>query len=382
MQRYTTQFSVANRGNCGNQVAEIMATLTVSRTTQKKYSWKVDWTQGRTRKRRFFTAEKPARDFARVLRSSLDLTPRGEPPPTPEELRAVYHARSLSIPLMSAVELWTRQNGRARGKTFQHLVDARIAALEADNVTESHREHTARWLRTLPADLLAMPAAEVDQAALRPAVFAGNVSPSTQQHRRAMLTAVFNQAMRDGILSTNPAMLIKAHRARAKPLPGILTPDQAAAYLAAIRTHAPAMLAADAIGLFAGLRIAEIHRLDWSAVRLDRGHIEVTAGSAKTKSRRLVDLMPCLEAILRPIALERGPVVPIGAVHLERTARKYLPFRVPPNAARHSFVSYHLALCGDVAKTELQAGHDRAVLFEHYRELVTKADAERCFATS
>ncbi len=38
-----------------------------------------------------------------------------------------------------------------------------------------------------------------------------------------------------------------------------------------------------------------------------------------------------------------------------------------------------LALFGDVAKTELQAGHDRAVLFGHYRELVTQEEAEEYF---
>lgn len=48
---------------------------------------------------------------------------------------------------------------------------------------------------------------------------------------------------------------------------------------------------------------------------------------------------------------------------------------------RHSFVSYHLALFEDVAKTELQAGHDRAVLFGHYRELVTQQEAEEYFTT-
>jgi hypothetical protein len=52
---------------------------------------------------------------------------------------------------------------------------------------------------------------------------------------------------------------------------------------------------------------------------------------------------------------------------------------MPKNAMRHSFVSYHLALFEDVAKTELQAGHDRAVLFGHYRELVTQEEAEEYF---
>ena len=59
--------------------------------------------------------------------------------------------------------------------------------------------------------------------------------------------------IRDGILSGNPAMLIKAHRSRAKPPPGILTPEQADRYLAAVQKHTQAMLAADAIGLYAGL---------------------------------------------------------------------------------------------------------------------------------
>ena len=47
----------------------------------------------------------------------------------------------------------------------------------------------------------------------------------------------------------------------------------------------------------------------------------------------------------------------------------------PDNALRHCFVLYHLALYGDVTKTELQAGHDDKILFKHYRELVTKEDA-------
>ena len=52
----------------------------------------------------------------------------------------------------------------------------------------------------------------------------------------------------------------------------------------------------------------------------------------------------------------------------------------PENALRHSFVSYHLAFYNDVARTEIQAGHDRKVLFRHYRELVTAASAEEFWA--
>ena len=47
----------------------------------------------------------------------------------------------------------------------------------------------------------------------------------------------------------------------------------------------------------------------------------------------------------------------------------------PRNAARHSFVSYHLAKFGSAAKTALEAGHTEQMLFAHYREIVTKEAA-------
>jgi integrase len=40
-----------------------------------------------------------------------------------------------------------------------------------------------------------------------------------------------------------------------------------------------------AIGAFAGLRDAEIKRLDWHEVDLSRGHIEVKAAKAKSTER-------------------------------------------------------------------------------------------------
>ena len=47
-----------------------------------------------------------------------------------------------------------------------------------------------------------------------------------------------------------------------------------------------------AIGAFAGLRSAEIQRLDWADLK--ESFIEVTAGNAKTRSRRLVPIQPNL----------------------------------------------------------------------------------------
>ena len=49
---------------------------------------------------------------------------------------------------------------------------------------------------------------------------------------------------------------------------------------------------------------------------------------------------------------------------------------------RHSFGSYHFALHGNSLETSRQLGHRASdqVLFDHYRALATKEQAERYFA--
>ena len=62
----------------------------------------------------------------------------------------------------------------------------------------------------------------------------------------------------------------------------------------------PALIPFFAIGAFAGLRHAEIARLDWAQVRLEDGFIEVKASNAKTANRRLVPIAENLRAWLYP----------------------------------------------------------------------------------
>ncbi len=52
----------------------------------------------------------------------------------------------------------------------------------------------------------------------------------------------------------------------------------------------------------------------------------------------------------------------------------------PRNVTRHTFCSYHLAQGQNAGKTALEAGHSEAMLFAHYRELVTEADATQFWA--
>ena len=112
-----------------------------------------------------------------------------------------------------------------------------------------------------------------------------------------------------------------------------------------------------AISLFAGLRAAELQKLDWAEIDLDGGHIEVTAAKSKTSRRRLVPVADNLRAWLEPLAQIAGPVAPIGLRKRFDGVKEAAGFKVwESNSMRHTFGSYRLAQCQDAAKVSLEMG--------------------------
>ena len=147
-----------------------------------------------------------------------------------------------------------------------------------------------------------------------------------------------------------------------------------------------------AIGAFAGLRHAELQRLDWAEVRMDDGFIEVKANKAKTASRRLVPIQDNLKRWLEPYRKASGHIcdyvntsnqIDKLAVIVDAKLKEKDPtaaFAWKRNALRHSFISYRVAAIQNVAQVALEAGNSPQMIFRHYRELVRPADAVKWFA--
>ena len=138
-----------------------------------------------------------------------------------------------------------------------------------------------------------------------------------------------------------------------------------------------------AIGAFAGLRSAEIARLDWSEVHLTgpERFIEVKASKSKTASRRIVPVSDNLAAWLAPHARPDGQMVPYL-----RFDKQLFQFIAPTagvtwkrNALRHSFISYRVATIKNVHQVSLEAGNSANMIFKHYRQLVTETAATEWF---
>lgn len=162
----------------------------------------------------------------------------------------------------------------------------------------------------------------------------------------------------------------------------VLKPSEAEALM---RASAGDVAAFHALGLFAGLRTAELERIDWEQIKLDEGHIEITAATAKRtkkrgRARRLVPILPNLRAWLEPLAKKSGPICGPNFRRRQVAAKDAAGLSDwPRNVMRHSFVSYRLADTQNTAQTALESGHREQVLFDHYREIVTPKAARAYF---
>ena len=66
--------------------------------------------------------------------------------------------------------------------------------------------------------------------------------------------------------------------------------------------------------------------------------------------------------------------------HLRELVGKAKITNYPHNGIRHSFGSYHYELHRNEQLTASEMGNSPAVIFRHYRDLVSPADAKRYFA--
>jgi integrase len=302
-------------------------------------------------------------------------------------------ARKLldGVPLGDAVRFYCRHHGRGiKRKPVADAVDAMIAAKTAKGVSQV-------YLADLRYRLGAFAAAfHCDVSALVPDDVARfferlRLSPRSYNNFLRTLRTFFGFAQRHGWLSKETDLLGRVEKRSEKRAPvEIFAPKELTSLLwSASAEVAPCL----ALAAFAGLRTAEILRLDWRDIERHAGFIEVAAHKAKTATRRIV---PIPENLARWLAIasrngafatanpsEGGQVWPYGkdrffkAMH---NAASGAGIKWKQNALRHSFISYRLAEIQDVNRVALEAGNSPQMIFRHYRELATPQQARTWFA--
>lgn len=188
----------------------------------------------------------------------------------------------------------------------------------------------------------------------------------------------FEYAVGKDLCPSNPLAKIQRPVVRQKT-PDIFSVEESENLLRTADGHPElGLLPAVALGLFAGLRICELKRLDWSAVKMDDNHIVLGPDVVKRITMpRNVDILPNLAGWLQPYIKAAGAVVPAGFRKRRDDLCKLMKLDDwPDNGLRHSFASYHLVKFDSAQLTQLQMGQQTpSVLFKHYRQVVSRKEA-------
>lgn len=218
----------------------------------------------------------------------------------------------------------------------------------------------------------------------------------TRNNYAGDVRACFAWALDKGHARTNPAAGIVKAREDAEEI-GTLTVKQCEALLVGA-LNKQEMMGFVVLGMFCGLRPAEIQRLDWSAVDMQGRTVVVAASQAKTRARRVVDISANAVAWLKAAGCHKlkGPIcgrwwdarwrifrrslgwaVGVGEKGVKEEASKVIHGEWPHNALRHTYASMHYAMHEDETKLQAQMGHESAeMLHKHYRALKTKTEAK------
>ena len=319
----------------------------------------------------------------------------------PHEREAFLTARQLSdsagVPLISALEdyLHARQlagaeslaamaaeyrkhfGGIIRRATVPEVVAHMLESRKQDGVGARHlsqmRSVLSRFAAAHPVQILDVTSSDIDTW-LR----GHPVSPSSRNAMLLHVGLLFSFALEQNYLPegkpTASSQLRKVKVADTEI--EVFSPDEFRKIIHAAPMHLIPLLA---ISAFAGIRSAELGRLDWNAVDLDRGFIEIRAGQAKTASRRLAPIPANLVAWLRPLP-RSGRVIKSCELIKEATAlARAVGIEWPRNVLRHSFITYRIATVKSADQVALEAGNSPDIIFKHYRELATEEVADQWF---
>jgi len=284
-------------------------------------------------------------------------------------------------PLAEAARFWM-QHHRPDGVTMtlgdlvDELVAAKVKANRRPETVKELRNKLGKFAKSFPdRDVHTITISDLEDWLDQNASGARN-----RNKHRHLFHALFELARRRNLIERNPAADIETAKAD-ELMPEAYGTDETQRILNAAARYCERYVPPLAIGFFAGLRPAELEGLDWSSVNFDQQHIVVTPETAKRRRRRLVSVSNNLVAWLAPCRQDAGPVLPTPR-GFDQTRSKILKKakvkRWIYDGPRHTYGTMHMAMHQDAAKTAAEMGLlDIATLYNHYRDLVTKEEAEK-----
>ena len=298
--------------------------------------------------------------------------------------------------LKDSVDFYRRRHVALELRTVRQVADEMLAAKRAAKMSEIHIKDLECRLNRFARDFQ-VNIGDVSGRMIQTWLDGINLSGRTKQNYLRHIAALIRFAIKWKYLPKDVLDEIDAVETPKQDASEveIFTPDEMREILLAAR---PEMIPWLAIGGFAGLRSAEIKRLDWNEVHLAERFIEIKASKAKTAARRLIPITDNLAQWLSPYIKVSGNVVNfeswwnqipkvVEAVNQKRLSMlagkdpaTVKLFEWKHNALRHSFCSYRIAAIKNAAQVALEAGNSPQMIFRHYRQVVTESEAAKWFS--
>jgi len=358
-------------------------------------------------------AERIVRDLANGSQAAaLNVTQSRDAIAAFERLQSFFQSSGRRVSLLAAVSEFVEASGKLGGRTMSEAVEGYVrtvatvqrkvisAAVEefiqineprTRTINGQRAQLSAKYFYNLSIQLRRFAAtfpntALCDLTKQHVDAFANSLedfSPKSRNHHRTAVRQFLQWAVRKDYLPVTHRLgetdgLRPEHANTAEV--SFYTPHELAELLAnANDIFCPVI----AIGGLAGLRTAELLRLDWADVWRVPKHIEITAGKSKTRQRRLVEICPALTAWLEPYRAQKigkfwpGEETTFQDYFNQLCGTSKVTRKV--NGLRHSFCSFHFALHANENQTAQQAGNSPAMIHAHYKGLATKAEAKKWF---
>lgn len=280
-----------------------------------------------------------------------------------------------TIPLMEAVEFYVLHHPTTGTITVKELIPEYLKApgKRGKNKTIKRRPDSlkgAQWrLNAFARNFGDRNIHEITTQEIEKWLVSNDWDGLNRRHYLASVTALYNYAIRKKRVTLNPAASIE------KPdiitgEPDIMTPKNIEKILntAAKSESGRDLLPRLAISFFCGLRPRELDRLRWENVSLENRLITVGKDVAKIQGhRRTVEISNCLLAWLVTCRRTPGKVWPYGSTtynHKKKSLFAKTKVKLPYDAGRRCFASFHLAMHQNAALTAEMLGHPDATLLK------------------
>lgn len=367
--------------------------VTVKPVKHPRYSWRVTYPfvteDGSTvRRGSFFMDRKSAVGFAETKRVALINHGIQHGDISGDERMALVHyrqwaARQSSPPsLIDAIrQVIAALESERPEETFAEAVAKRLAVLEHDKGSKRHRDDVRVRLAKASETFGDRQLADITMEQIRSWLHRLDVAAGTKANFRRIIGSVFAEAMRRGVVTSNPVSAVRLPPVR-RDLPGTISATQFQKILEALPTG---IKPGACFQGFAGLRRSELGRVEWKDVDTEGGTISVNAKTGKNVGRRVMPMEDNLRQWLRKYGTGTGPVCPSldsydDAMQAARAGAGITAW--PHNALRHTAASCLLAKYSDEAKIARWLGTSISMLRQHYDALVSAADATAWFSIS